>query len=131
MTGMKAYYLSRLVLSAAIGAFAVFVGAAWWLGVLLALVAFALFWLAPRLGRYAVHPEEGVTALRRDERSQAINAASGLNAFVISMLGLGGVIIYFGMLASRDVPVTVLEGLLILGALVYYATDFWLRRAQQ
>lgn len=130
MTGMRAYYLSRAVLSAAIGAFAVFAGSVWWIGIIVGVVSFAFFWLAPRLGRYAVHPEAGVTALRRDERLQAINAAAGLNAFVVSMLGLAGVIIYFGMLSARDVPVMVLEALLILGALVYYSTDFWLRRTQ-
>ncbi len=130
MKGMKAYYLSRSILSGAIGAFALFAGAAWWLAVAIAVVAFVFFWLAPGFGRSVVQPEQGVTALGRDERSQAINAAAGLNAFVISMLALAGVIIYFGMVASRDVPIMVLEGLLILGAIVYYATDFWLRRAQ-
>ncbi len=130
MQGMRAYYLSRAILSGAIGAFVLLAGAAWWIGVLVALVAFAFFWWAPRLGRYAVQPDKGAMALQRDERSRAINAAAGLNAFVISMLALGGVILYFGMLASRDVPVMVLEGLLILGAVVYYATDFWLRRTQ-
>lgn len=130
MTGMKAYYLSRAVLSAAFGALVVFSGASWWIGVLIGVGAFVWFWLAPRIGRYAVQPGKGVTALRRDERAQAINAAAGLNAFVISMLALGGIIIYFGMLQSRDVPVLVLEGVLILGALVYYASDYWLRRSQ-
>ncbi len=130
MQGLKAYYLSRAILSGAIGAFALFAGAAWWLAVLIALAALLFFGLAPRIGRYAVRPEAGALALQRDERTQAINAAAGLNAFVVSMLGLAAVIIYFGMMASRDVPVMVLEGLLILGAIVYYATDFWLRRSQ-
>lgn len=128
MTGMNAYYASRAVLCAALGAFFAFAGAAWWTAALIGAAAFALFVVAPRTGRYAVHPEEGVTALRRDERTQAINAAAALNAFVISMLALGGVIVYFGTLVSRDVPVMVLEGLLVLGALVYYVSDFWLRR---
>ncbi len=130
MTGMKTYYLSRLVLSAAIGILVVFAGAAWWVGALIGATALAFFWMAPRLGRFVVQPDQGVTALHRDERSQAINASAGLTAFVISMLGLAAVILYFGLLAASDVPVLVLEGLLILGALAYYLADFWLRRSQ-
>ena len=130
MRGMKAYYLSRLVLSLALGALFVITGSAWWMGVLIAGLAFVWFLVAPRLGRYAVHPELGASALRRDERSEAINAAAARNAFVVSMLAVGGLIIYHGALALDRVPLVALEALLVLGVLVYYASDFWLRRSQ-
>ncbi len=130
MKGMQAYYLSRLVLSLALGALFVIAGSAWWLSALVGALAFLWFLIAPRLGRYAVHPEYGATALRRDERSEAINAAAARNAFVACMLAVGGLIIYHGAMALDRVPLVALEALLLLGALVYYATDFWLRRSQ-
>jgi hypothetical protein len=82
------------------------------------------------IGRYSVHPEFGATALRRDERSQAINDKAARNAFVISMLALAAIVIYHGSLALDSAPLAVLKWILILGVLVYYASDFWLRKVQ-
>ena len=128
MTGMKSYYVSRAIISIAFGAlFAA--GSTWWTGILVGALAFAWFLLAPHIGRYSVHPEFGITALRRDERAQAINDKAARNAFVISMLTLGGIIVYFGTFAVTSVPIAVFKWLLILGALIYYASDFWLRKA--
>lgn len=128
MIGMKSYYVSRAIISVAFGAlFAA--GSTWWTGILVGALAFAWFLLAPHIGRYSVHPEFGITALRRDERAQAINDKAARNAFVISMLVLGGMIVYFGTFAVTSVPIAVFKWLLILGALIYYASDFWLRKA--
>jgi hypothetical protein len=130
MTGTKSYYFSRAIISAAFGTLFALTGSSWWIGVLVGMLAFAWFLLAPHIGRYSVHPEFGVTTLRRDERAQVINDKAARNAFVISMLALGGVIAYYGMLAWTSVPIAVFKSLLILGVLIYYLSDFWLRKAQ-
>ena len=129
MTGMKSYYVSRAIISMAFGIlFAT--GSTWWTGILAAILAFAWFLLAPHIGRYSVHPEFGMTALRRDERAQVINDKAARNAFVISMLALAGAIVYFGTLAVTSVPTAVFKWVVILGIVVYYVSDFWLRKAQ-
>jgi hypothetical protein len=128
MTGMKAYYVSRAIISIALGAlFAT--GSTWGTGILVGILAFAWFLLAPHIGRYSVHPEFGVTALRRDERAQVINDKAARNAFVISMLALGGIIVYFGTLSLTSVPIAVFKWFLIFGVLIYYVSDFLLRKA--
>ncbi len=129
MTGMRAYYLSRAAVSIAFGVLFVLTGASWWAGLLVAIVAFGWFLVAPHTGRYAVHPELGVTALRRDERSQGINDKAARNAFVVSMVALAGLVLYSGATAAAGVSLRALEGLLVLGAAVYYVSDFWLRKA--
>lgn len=129
MTGMKAYYLSRALISIAFGALVAVSGSAWWLGLGAAVVAFGWFLLAPHIGRYSVHPEFGVSALRRDERSQMINDKAARNAFIVTMLVLGGLVLYFGAAALTSVPVVIFRWLLIAGVVIYYASDFWLRRA--
>jgi hypothetical protein len=128
ITGMKAYYLSRAVISAVFGVLFVLSGSAWWTGMLVAALAFGWFLVAPRIGRYSVHPELGVTALRRDERSQVINDRAARNAFVATMLALGAVVIYQASTAATSVPLAALEQLLIFGVGVYYVSDVWLRR---
>jgi hypothetical protein len=130
MTGMKAYYVSRALLSIVFGAVFLLAGSAWWIALLVGVIAFAWFFIAPRIGRYAVHPEFGVTALRRDERSQGINDKAARNAFVVCMLAVAAVAIYYEALAAGSVPVDVVKWLLVLGAIAYYASDFLLRRAQ-
>lgn len=125
---MKSYYVSRALISIAFGVlFAA--DSSWWTGILVGTLAFAWFLLAPHIGRYSVHPEFGITALRRDERAQVINDKAARNAFVISMLALGGIIVYFGIFALTSVPIAVFKWLLIIGVLIYYVSDFWLRKA--
>ncbi len=128
MNGMKAYYLSRAVISIAFGILFVLSGSSWWAGVLVTVVAFGWFLIAPHTGRYAVHPEFGVMALRRDERSELINDKAGRNAFVVTMIALAALILYSGATASGGVALHALEGLLVVGIAVYYVSDFWLRR---
>lgn len=130
MPGMSRYYVSRALLSIALGVFLIFNGSQWWLAGLASITAFGLFLWAPHSGRYAVHPEFGITALRRDERTQTINDKAARNSFVVTTLFLAGVTIYFGTTASVSVPIAVLKIAFVLGVLVYYGSDFWLRRTQ-
>jgi hypothetical protein len=129
MTGMKSYYISRVLFAAALGAVLVLGGSAWWIGVIAGTLALVWFLAAPHLGRYAVHPELGALALRRDERGAAINNSAARNAFVVTMLAMAGIVVYVGAIALDGVPVAVLQWLLILGVLVYYLSDFWVRRS--
>jgi hypothetical protein len=130
MTGMNAYYVSRGLIAVALGSILLLGGSPWWVSIGMGGLAMVWFLFAPRLGRYAVHPEHGVTALRRDERAEAINNAAARNAFVASMLALGAVIIYARVAAADAVAILVLEAILLIGVLVYDASDFWMRRAQ-
>ena len=129
MSGMSAYYISRAVISAALGVVLALTGLEWWMAALLGAMAFAFFIWAPHSGRYSVHPELGVTALRRDERTQGINDKAARNAFVVTMLAIAGIAIYFGAIAAVSVPIAMLRWTLVLGVLVYYVSDFVLRRA--
>ena len=128
MTGMKPYYVSRALVSAAFGALFVLAGSAAWIGALVGGLAFGWFLLAPHIGRYAVRPESGATALRHDERGEVIRDAAARNAFVLCALALAAVIVYARIQSLSSIPVAMLQWLLVLGALVYYASEFWLRR---
>ena len=130
MTGMKAYYISRAIVSVVLGTLMVLAGSPWWAGLAAGVLAFAWFLAAPRIGRYSVHPEFGVTALRRDERGVTINNAAARNAFIACMLAAAGVIAYAGVATLDTVPLAVLQWLLILGIVIYYASDFWMRRVR-
>jgi cbb3-type cytochrome oxidase maturation protein len=129
MTGMTRYYVSRAVIAVVLASLFALTGSPWWAAVLMGGLALAFFLWAPHSGRYAVQPEHGATALRRDERTQAINDQAARNAFVVSMLILAGIAIYFGALAPALVPVTLLTLVLALGALTYFVSDALLRRS--
>jgi heme A synthase len=129
MSGMSVYYVSRAAISAALGAVLALTGLEWWMAALLGAIVFAFFVWAPHSGRYAVHPELGITALRRDERTQGINDKAARNAFVVTMLAIAGIAIYFGSVAAVSVPIAMLKWTLVLGMLVYFVSDFVLRRA--
>jgi hypothetical protein len=129
MSGMRLYYFSRALISIAFGLVFVLTSEPWWVGVLIGALVFAYFLWAPRSGRFAVHPELGVTALRRDEHSQFINDKAARNAFVVTGLALAGLSIYYGMILSVSVPVVILNYTLVLGVAVYFITDQVLRRA--
>jgi hypothetical protein len=126
MSGMRAYYVSRAILSALFGFFFAQTGP-WWAGVVVGIAAFGFFLWAPRSGRYAVHPEYGVTALRRDERAQLVNDRAARNAFIATGLALGACLFYFGN-SGISIPTTIFSLILGLGIVVYYGSDFILRR---
>lgn len=129
MTGMTRYYISRVIISAGLVLILALTGLEWWSAALVGVIVLAFFLWAPRSGRYAVHPEHGMTALRRDERTQAINDKAARNGFVVTIGAIAGVTLYFGLFGLTDVPVTVLSLVLALGILTYFVSDFWLRRA--
>lgn len=129
MSGMSFYYISRAIISAAFGLLLALAGLQWWIATLTSAIVFGFFLWAPRSGRYAVHSEFGISALRRDERTQAINDKAARNAFVVTMLAIAGSAIYFGSIAPASVPVVMLQGTLILGTLTYFVSDFLLRRS--
>ncbi len=128
MSGMKAYYISRALISLGFGVLMVLSGSPLWAASLIAALALGWFLLAPHLGRYTVHPEFGVTALRRDERSQMINDKAARNAFVVTMLTLGALSFYSANAALTPLPMAALKWLLILGAAAYYVSEAWIRR---
>lgn len=128
MLKMTQYYLSRALISAAFGGLFAITGTPWWIAALTGAGIFALFLWAPRSGRYAVHPERGVTALQRDERTQGITDKAGKNAFVVMGFAVAGLTLYFGSTSLSAVPVRFLSWTLILGVITYFASDLWLRR---
>jgi uncharacterized membrane protein len=129
MTGMSRYYISRVFISAAFGGLFALTGSPWWMAVPVSVVLIALFLYAPHSGRYAVHPELGVTALQRDERTQTITDRAARNAFVVTALVIAGITVYFGAISSASVPVVALQLTLAVAALTYFLSDFWLRRS--
>ena len=126
---MFPYYLSRAVLSAAFGFLLFGSGSPLWMAVLLSVLILAFFFWAPHSGRYSVHPELGVTALRRDERTQGINDKAARNAFVVSMLVVAAIAVYFGLSGVTDISIIVLNIVLVIGAITYFVSDLWLRRS--
>jgi len=129
MSGMSLYYTSRAMITVAFALLLALTGMEWWLATLMGALVLIFFLWAPRSGRYAVHPEFGATALRRDERTQGINDKAARNAFIVTLLAIAGIAIYFGSIAPAAVPVAILERALILGALTYFVSDFFLRRS--
>jgi nitrogen fixation-related uncharacterized protein len=128
---MMPYYLSRTILTAAFGLLLFVTGSPLWMVILISGLILAFFLWAPHSGRYSVHPELGVTALRRDERTQVINNKAARNAFVISMLAVGAITIYYGLLGAINISIGVFKIILIIGALTYFISDLWLRKSQQ
>jgi hypothetical protein len=128
MIGMRAYYASRALISIAFCALLIHTGTPWWMGALMGALAFGFFLWAPGSGRYVVHPELGITALRRDEQTQAINDKAARNAFVVIGLALAGLAIYFGTVVLASVPVILLKYTLLLGVAAYFISDLALRR---
>lgn len=129
MKGLNRYYLVRAVISAALAALVALAGAPWWGALLAGLVIFGLFVWAVRSGRYVVQSERGATALRSDEYTRAIRDRATRYGFVALMLALGGVVLYYGLIAHADVPVAVVGGVLLIGWIAYFTTDILARRS--
>jgi nitrogen fixation-related uncharacterized protein len=127
---MMPYYLSRTILSIAFGVLLFVTGSSLWKAVLTGGLILALFLWAPHSGRYSVHPEFGITALRRDERTQLINDKAARNAFIVSMLTIGAIGAYVGLFGVINISIGVFV-VLIIGALTYFVSDLWLRKSQQ
>jgi len=126
---MMPYYLSRMGLTVIIGIFLFATGSSIWISILISVLLLALFIWAPHSGRYSVHPEFGITALRRDEFTEVINDKAARNAFVVSMLVLAAITVYFGYAGLILIPASVLKWTLAFGVLTYYGTDLWMRKS--
>lgn len=128
MSGMTRYYLSRALISAVFGGSIALSGSPWWIALLMGAATFAFFLWAPVSGRYIMQRENGTPMLRRDERTQAITDMAGRNAFAVTMIVVGALTIYFGIINPGLVPVHFLSLVLFIGMMTYYVTDLWLRR---
>jgi len=124
------YILSRIVLSLAFGGLFYLSGSSVWTAMLITGVLITLFLWAPNSGRYSVHPEYGITALRRDERTQVINDQAARNAFVAVMLLSGAALIYLRATGNPSDVIVYLKTILLAGVGVYYISDFALRKTQ-
>jgi hypothetical protein len=125
---MTSYYLSRTLLSILFVIVLTLLGLPWWGSALIGILILGFFLWMPHTGRYLVQAKDGVTALRRDERTQEINWRAGLNGFIGLMLGLGMLVIYYGVITHTDVPASLLSLLLALGFVIYFITDFLMRK---
>lgn len=126
---MIPYYLSRTILSTAFGLLLFVTGSTLWTVIPISGLILALFLWAPHSGRYSVHPELGVTALQRDERTQVINDKAARNAFIVSMLTVGAIAVYFGLFGAINISISVFKIVLVIGGLTYFVSDLWLRKS--
>lgn len=125
---MKRYYISRGIISFALGGILYMISRSSLLGLFSMVLIFILFVYLPRSGRYTVNPQKGATPLSRDEWGQSISQRSGRNAWVIVTITGSGLVLYFGLISPGDVPTGLLGGLLILGFITYYISDYWMRK---
>jgi hypothetical protein len=128
MKSMTSYYLSRALLAILFSILFVSAGAPWWSGILAGIAAMAYFIWVPKSGRFTVKDEGGIAPLRRDERGQDINNKSARNALIISVLALACVSLYYSNVAQTDVPVHILDLIVLLAVASYFISDIWLRR---
>ena len=125
---MKSYYMSRAVISIAFGGLVWLVSGYLLAGVLIAAVVFIMFLYLSRSGRYRIDPQKGIRALRRDEWTQSINNRSGRNAWVVVTILGSSLVLYYGLLSPGDLPVSLLGGVLLIGLVTYYVSDYWMRK---
>ena len=89
----------------------------------------AFFGWAKRSGRYVFAGRARIAPLRRDEYGQSLTDKAGRMAFAAMMLALGGLAIYYGIVAHVNVPVLALVSVVALGWIAYFGADLWLRHA--
>jgi hypothetical protein len=128
MKKLSRYYISRALISIALGGLVALTISPWWVGLLFGVFTMAFFLWAPHGGRYTVRPELGASALRLDERQRAIKDRSARNGFVAVMIVVAALAIYFGLIANADVPASLLSLVVGLGWAVYFVSDIRLRR---
>jgi Ca2+/Na+ antiporter len=128
VTGLRRYYVVRILISAAFGGLLYLGGLPWWLALMTMVFLIVLFLWLPRSGRYVVNHRGGAEVLHRDERSQTITHRAGSIAFAVIMIAIGTLAIYYGIIRPASVPVNWLNLVVALGALSYFLADIWLRR---
>jgi hypothetical protein len=127
MPNRSNYYISRTLISLVFGGLFIAAGLPWWSAVPMSVVLLAFFLWAPKSGRYVVHPKGGVAPLRHDEYGQTVRKQAAQNAFVVTMLAVGGIAIY-GLITQTNISITLLSLIIALGWLTYFVSDFWQRR---
>ena len=125
---MAGYYVSRLIIAIVLGGLFALLGAQWWIAVLAGSLALAVFFYAPLSGRYTVQPDKGLAPLGRDEFSRSVTDKAGRNAFAFMMIALAGIVIYSLLSTRTVVAVTALSVVLALGVIVFFVSDYWMRR---
>jgi heme O synthase-like polyprenyltransferase len=125
------YYLSRIIIVVAITIFLLFTGTQTWIALLIGILILGFFLWAPHSGRYAVHPEFGITALRRDECTEVINDKAARNGFMVCMVALAILSISASPILLAGFSVNLLKLVIILGVIGYYLSDFWMRKVNQ
>ena len=128
MTSKVGYYITRVLVSVVLGGLFWLAGLPWWVAPIVTLVMLAFFLWVPASGRYVARFTGDTARLQRDERMQAIRDQAARNALLGMVLALAGTILYYGLIAPGDVPVTVLSLILALGTVIYAGSDYWLRR---
>lgn len=101
---MLKYYASRLVVTAAVVTALLSAALPWWMAAATGALTLGFFILAPRSGRYVTKAEGGITALRRDERSQAVTDKASRNGFIALMLAAAAAGIYWGLIVETSIP---------------------------
>jgi len=122
------YLVSRAALVAVLGVALGLAGLRWWWAALMAAAALGFFLIAPSSGRYVVETQGGAAPLRRDERARAIRDKATRNGFVLTVLGVAGLTLVYGLILDAPVPVAALGGILGLAFATYFVSDLWLRR---
>jgi len=125
---MTSYYVSRMFISIVLGSLFALLGAQWWMAILAGLLALAVFFYAPFSGRYTVQPDKSLIPLGRDEFSRSVTNKAGRNAFAFMMITLAGIIVYSQLSTRIVVSVNALSVVLALGVLVFFVSDYWMRR---
>jgi hypothetical protein len=122
------YYISRAGISILITGLMIFTGSHFWLSFLSGALILIMFIIAPLSRRYSVHPEFGITALRRDDFTSAVNEKSARNGFVAVTILITGAAGFSAALGGGLVTAQALKLMLLTGLLVYYISDFFYRR---
>jgi len=125
------YLASRAAIVAVLGVAFGLAGLRWWWAALMATAALGFFLVAPRSGRYVVETQSGITPLRRDERARAIRDKATRTSFVLTILGVAGLTLVYGLLLDTPVPVAALGGILGLAVAIYVLSDLCQRRSSR
>jgi hypothetical protein len=128
MSSLSNYYIPRILIALIFGGLFIAAGLPWWSAVSIAVVMISFFLWAPKSGRYGVQPENGIVPPRLDEYGQMIRNQAARDAFVVTMLVVGGIILY-GFIAQTDVSINLLSLIVGLGWLTYFVSDFRQRRS--
>jgi hypothetical protein len=117
------YYITRAIVSAALGVIVVSSGWPWWGGVAMSFFGFAAFLWYAHSGHYLVDPSTPLAPLRRDARGKAVR-----NQALVIAVAVAGVSYALGSLLGPilSFPPNLGSWALLLGMVVYFAATNWL-----